>query len=70
MQGTIQIVLIMNIAKIMECEHAENYINFTEPLDFKIKSEYRSNNQLKSRITQFKEEVANGSVDGDQYHKF
>ena len=58
------------LPRLWSSEHAGNYINFTEPLDFKIKSEYRSNNQLKSRITQFKEEVANGSVDGDQYHEF
>ena len=58
------------LPRLWSSEHAGNYINFTETLDFNIKSEYRSNNQLKSRVTQFKEEVANGSIDGDQYHEF
>ena len=58
------------LPRLWSSEHAGNYINFTEPLDFTVKPEYRSNNQLKSRITQFKEEVANGSIDGDQYHEF
>ena len=58
------------LPRLWSSEHAGNYMNFTEPLDFSIKSSYRSNTQLKTRIDQFKQEVADGSVDGDQYHEF
>jgi hypothetical protein len=45
-------------------------MNFTEPLDFTIKPSYRSNAQLKNRIDQFREDIADGSIDGEQYHEF
>ena len=58
------------LPRLWSSEHAGNYMNFTKPLEFKIKAEYQSNPQLKSRVDQFREDVADGSVDGDQYHEF
>ena len=58
------------LPRLWSSEHAGNYMNFTEPLEFSIKSTYRSNPQLKNRIDQFREDIADGSVDGDQYHEF
>ena len=58
------------LPRLWSSEHAGNYMNFTEPLNFKIKTEYQSNPQLKSRVDQFREEVKDGSVDGEQYHEF
>ena len=45
-------------------------MNFTEPLEFSVKSSYRSNPQLQQRINDFREEIADGSVSGEQYHDF
>ena len=58
------------LPRLWSSEHAGNYMNFTEPLNFTIKSSYRSNPQLTGKIDQFKEDIADGSVDGDQYHEF
>jgi hypothetical protein len=58
------------LPRLWSSEHAGNYMNFTEPLEFSIKPSYRSNPQLKSRIDQFREEVAEGAVDGNQYNEF
>ena len=36
-------------------------MNFTEPLEFSIKSSYQSNPQLQQKINEFREEIADGS---------
>ncbi|MBF12491.1 MAG: hypothetical protein CMC63_09980 [Flavobacteriaceae bacterium] len=58
------------LPRLWSSEHAGNYINFTKPLEFSVKSEYRSNPQLKNRIDQFRDDFADGSIDGEQYHEF
>ena len=58
------------LPRLWSSEHAGNYMNFTEPLEFSIKPEYRSNAQLKNRIDQFREDISDGSIDGDQFHEF
>ena len=58
------------LPRLWSSEHAGNYMNFTKPLEFTIKSSYRSNSQLKNRIDQFREDFAEGNLDGDQYHEF
>jgi hypothetical protein len=45
-------------------------MNFTQPLEFNIKSSYRSNPQLQQRVQEFREDVEDGAVSGDQYHEF
>ncbi len=46
------------LPRLWSTEHAANYMNFTEPLDFTVKSSYRSNSQLQQRIQEFRDEVA------------
>jgi hypothetical protein len=58
------------LPRLWSTEHAANYMNFTEPLNFTVKSSYRSNSQLQQRIQEFREEVADGMVSGDEYHEF
>jgi hypothetical protein len=45
-------------------------MNFTQPLKFNIKSSYRSNPQLQKRVKEFREDIEDGAVSGDQYHEF
>ena len=58
------------LPRLWSSEHAGNYMNFTAPLEFTIKPSYRSNAQVRSRINQFRDDVADGTIDGEQYHKF
>ncbi|WP_223034696.1 glycosyltransferase family 117 protein [Hanstruepera marina] len=51
-------------------ENAENYMIFTGYLDFKLKSEYQMENELRGAISKFKNEVASGMVDYEDYHNF
>ncbi|OUS01321.1 hypothetical protein A9Q86_05925 [Flavobacteriales bacterium 33_180_T64] len=51
-------------------EHAENYMMFTGLLDFKIKPEYQMDNDVRRVVNQFKNEVAQGKVDYEDYHGF
>jgi hypothetical protein len=58
------------LPRLWSSDHAANYMNFTQPLEFNIKSSYRSNPQLQQRIQEFREDVEDGAVSGDQYHEF
>ena len=58
------------LPRLWSSEHAGNYMNFTEPLNFTIKSKYRSNPQLQQRIQEFREDVEDDAVTGEQYHQF
>ncbi|WP_417195837.1 protein O-mannosyl-transferase family [Bizionia sp.] len=51
-------------------ENAENYMIFTGYLDFKLKPEYQMDNELRAAVNNFKNEIANGMVDYEDYHKF
>ena len=58
------------LPRLWSSEHAGNYMNFTEPLNFTIKSSYLSNPQLQQRIQEFREDVEDDAVTGEQYHQF
>jgi hypothetical protein len=58
------------LPRLWSSEHAGNYMNFTGPLDFAIAPEYRSNQMLVSRVNDFRNEIREGMVSGDDYHKF
>ncbi len=58
------------LPRLWSSDHAGNYINFTQPLEFNIKSSYRSNPQLQQRVKEFREDMKDGAVSGDQYHEF
>ncbi len=51
-------------------QHAENYMRYFGRLDFKIKPEYISNNELRGAVTQFKQLEASGEIDTEQYLEF
>ncbi len=58
------------LPRLWSSEHAGNYMNFTGPLEFAIAPEYRSNQILVSRVNDFRNEIREGMVSGDDYHKF
>ena len=58
------------LPRLWSSEHAGNYMNFTGPLEFAIAPEYRSNQMLMSRVNDFRNEIREGMVSGDDYHKF
>jgi hypothetical protein len=58
------------LPRLWSSDHAGNYMNFTQPLKFNIKSSYRSNPQLQKRVKEFREDIEDGAVSGDQYHEF
>ncbi|RDY58718.1 DUF2723 domain-containing protein [Flagellimonas nanhaiensis] len=51
-------------------QHAENYIRYFGELDFRIKSEYISNNDLRQAVGQFKTAYQQGELDAEQYVRF
>ncbi|WP_340075252.1 DUF2723 domain-containing protein [Leptobacterium sp. I13] len=58
------------LPRMWSAEHAENYIKYVAPLDFKIKSEYLSNNDLRAAVNEFKNDYASGKVDAEGYVSF
>jgi len=51
-------------------ENAENYMIFSGFLDFKLKPEYQMENELRKAVSDFKNDVAQGAVDYEDYHNF
>lgn len=51
-------------------QHAENYMQYFGVLNFRIKSEYISNNELREAVAQFKAAYAQGELDTEQYMRF
>ena len=51
-------------------EHAENYMMFTGFLDFEVKPEYRMEPQVQEIVKDFKQKVATGQIDYEDYHLF
>ena len=58
------------LPRLWSSEHAGNYMNFTGPLEFAIAPEYRSNQMLVDRVNDFRNEIREGMVTGDDYHQF
>lgn len=58
------------LPRLWSPEHAENYINFTGPLEFSIRPEYRGSTELKQRVASFRQEAAQGGLTGKEYHQF
>ena len=58
------------LPRLWSSEHAGNYMNFTGPLEFSIAPEYRSNEMLTSRVNEFRNDIREGLVTGDDYHQF
>ena len=58
------------LPRMWSSEHAENYMLFTGYLDFKLKPEYQMENQLRTSVSEFKNDVAQGNVDYQDYNSF
>ncbi|MEZ4803347.1 MAG: DUF2723 domain-containing protein [Gelidibacter sp.] len=58
------------LPRMWSSENAENYMMFTGLLDFSIKPEYQMQNELRSIISNFKQSVAEGKVDYEDYNTF
>ena len=58
------------LPRLWSPEHAENYINFTGPLNFKLSSEYKNSNELKSVVSEFYQQQLDGELTGEDYHNF
>ena len=58
------------LPRMWSSEHAENYMKYSGFLEFSIKTEYQMQNELRSLVNSFKDSVANGKVDYEDYHDF
>ncbi len=51
-------------------EHAENYMIYSGPLEFSIKSEYKMQNEFRGLVNNFRKAIADGEIDYEGYHDF
>lgn len=58
------------LPRMWSTQHASNYMQFTGPLDFKVKQEYQGEEQLQMAITEFRKNYAQGRLDYDDYDTF
>jgi len=58
------------LPRMWSTEHAVNYMEFTGPLDFKIKAEYQGEERLLQAVNDFKNQFSRGERDMEDYHNF
>ena len=58
------------LPRMWSAEHAENYMMFSGFLDFKLKPNYQTQNELRTAVTNFKNDVYLGNVDYEDYNNF
>lgn len=58
------------LPRMWSIEHAENYLEFTDGLDFTVKRKYRSEERLIEEVNKFKQAYNEGLVDTEDYHTF
>jgi len=58
------------LPRMWSTEHAENYMMYSGYLDFNIKSEFQMQNELRDIVSEFRNQVAEGSIDYEGYHGF
>ena len=58
------------LPRMWSTEHAENYMMFSGFLDFRLKPEYQLENELRTAVSDFKNDVVQGRVDYEDYHNF
>lgn len=58
------------LPRMWSTEHAENYMNFTHILDFRIKPEYASEQELVSVVAEFRKAYASQQIDNEGYVTF
>ncbi|XMO88251.1 DUF2723 domain-containing protein [Algibacter sp. AS12] len=58
------------LPRMWSSEHAENYMMFSGFLDFNLKPEYQMENELRSAVAKFRNDVAQGAIDYEDYNNF
>tara|TARA_B110000503_G_scaffold93375_1_gene140813 strand:- start:42139 stop:45684 length:3546 start_codon:yes stop_codon:yes gene_type:complete len=58
------------LPRMWSSEHASNYMKHFGFLEFEIKREFKTENQLLQLVSDFKTKVNEGDVDSENYHKF
>lgn len=58
------------LPRMWSTDHISNYMQFTGPLDFKVKPEYADNQELLAAIAQFKSDYTLGKLDNEDYKGF
>ena len=58
------------LPRLWSAEHAENYMIFTEVLEFSIKPEYAQEKELITIVNEFKNAYYSGQMDTADYHTF
>ncbi len=58
------------LPRMWSTDHAENYINFTRLLDFRIDPEYAHEEELVSIVSQFRRALASNQLDTEDYISF
>ncbi|TRO64283.1 DUF2723 domain-containing protein [Christiangramia sabulilitoris] len=58
------------LPRMWSSEHAVNYMEFTGPLDFRIKPEYQGEERLLQAVNEFKSQFSRGERDMEDYHNF
>ena len=58
------------LPRMWSAEHAENYMMFSGFLDFKLKPDYQMENELRTAVSNFKNDVAQGNIDYEDYNNF
>ncbi len=58
------------LPRLWSSEHAANYINFTQPLTFSIRPEYKNSEELRQRVLEFRQEAEQNELTGEDYHQF
>ncbi|WP_290477277.1 DUF2723 domain-containing protein [Leeuwenhoekiella sp. UBA1003] len=58
------------LPRMWSAEHVENYLEYTDGLEFSIKREYRGEQRLVEEVTQFKRAFEEGLVDSEDYNSF
>ncbi len=58
------------LPRLWSPDHAENYMIFTDVLEFKIKPEYLEEKELVDIVNQFKTSYYSGQIEAEGYHKF
>ncbi len=58
------------LPRMWSTEHAENYMNFTHALDFRIKPEYTEEKELVDVVAEFRRAYASKQIDNEGYVTF
>ena len=58
------------LPRMWSSEHASNYMKYFGYLSFKIKPEYKNEENLSQLVSQFKSSFDQGDIDSDGYHEF